>query len=80
MQSFGPGLLGTSGKQVVSEFPVLVDFTIHLGAHHRRQRKLLNPAFSVVHLRNMTPIFYGIARQVLWSLAARTAISISLAP
>jgi cytochrome P450 len=74
MQSFGPGLLGTAGKNLfVSNFRVYTDFTAHLlGTHHRRQRKLLNPAFSVTHLRNMTPIFHGIARQVL-SVSYRTS-------
>lgn len=53
-------------KLFVSKFRVYTDFTTRLlGTHHRRQRKLLNPAFSVTHLRNMTPIFHGIARQVI---------------
>ncbi|KAI9458417.1 cytochrome P450 [Lactarius psammicola] len=34
------------------------------GAHHRKQRKLLVQAFSVNHLRHMTPIFHGVARQL----------------
>ncbi|KIP09651.1 hypothetical protein PHLGIDRAFT_86237 [Phlebiopsis gigantea 11061_1 CR5-6] len=29
-----------------------------LGDHHRRQRKMLNPVFSISHMRHMTPIFY----------------------
>ena len=33
------------------------------GAQHRRQRKMLNPVFSAAHLRNMTHIFYDIARK-----------------
>ncbi|KAI0738092.1 cytochrome P450 [Daedaleopsis nitida] len=32
-------------------------------AQHRRQRKLLNPVFSVAHLRNMTHIFWGVAHK-----------------
>ncbi|KAH9057445.1 hypothetical protein EDB87DRAFT_1099608 [Lactarius vividus] len=36
------------------------------GAHHRRQRKMLNPVFGVGHMRHtMTPIFHWVARQVL---------------
>ncbi|KAI0328016.1 cytochrome P450 [Cubamyces sp. BRFM 1775] len=31
------------------------------GAQNRKQRKLLNPVFSVAHLRNMTHIFYNIS-------------------
>ncbi|PIL34233.1 cytochrome P450 [Ganoderma sinense ZZ0214-1] len=31
-----------------------------LGHQHKRQRKMLNPVFSVKHLREMTPIFYDV--------------------
>ncbi|KAI9453265.1 cytochrome P450 [Lactarius psammicola] len=34
------------------------------GTHHRRQRKLLNPAFNVNHMRNMTPIFHRVTKQL----------------
>lgn len=33
------------------------------GAHHRKQRKLLNPAFNVNHMRNITPIFNRVTTQ-----------------
>ncbi|EIW54990.1 cytochrome P450 [Trametes versicolor FP-101664 SS1] len=39
-----------------------------LGDHHRKQRKMLNPVFSVNHMRNMSPIFYDITHKL------RTAI------
>ncbi|EED78841.1 predicted protein [Postia placenta Mad-698-R] len=29
------------------------------GEHHRKQRKMLNPVFSVSHMRHMLPIFYS---------------------
>ena len=35
------------------------------GEQHRRQRKLLNPVFSVAHLRDMTHIFYNVAYKVI---------------
>ncbi|KAJ3534146.1 hypothetical protein NMY22_g7047 [Coprinellus aureogranulatus] len=35
-----------------------------LGDHHRKQRKMLNPVFSIAHMREMTPTFYGIGRQL----------------
>ncbi len=41
------------------------------GERHRRQRKLLNPVFSAAHLRNMTHIFYGVARKVRQAMASR---------
>lgn len=34
------------------------------GERHRRQRKMLNPIFSIKHLRNMTPLFYEIIHKV----------------
>ncbi|KAH9024960.1 cytochrome P450 [Lactarius hengduanensis] len=38
------------------------------GAHHRRQRKLLNPLFNVNHLRYMIPIFHRVARKLRGNL------------
>ncbi|KIP02197.1 hypothetical protein PHLGIDRAFT_122687 [Phlebiopsis gigantea 11061_1 CR5-6] len=35
-----------------------------LGEHHRRQRKLLNPVFSINHMRHMTPIFYRVVHRL----------------
>ncbi|KAI9458420.1 cytochrome P450 [Lactarius psammicola] len=43
------------------------------GAHHRRQRKLLNPAFNVNHMRHMTPIFHRVARQLRQNLESIVA-------
>jgi len=31
---------------------------------HRRQRKLLNPAFSIKHMRHITPIFFRVIRKM----------------
>ncbi|KZT00829.1 cytochrome P450 [Laetiporus sulphureus 93-53] len=41
------------------------------GEEHRRQRKLMNPAFSPNRLRTMLPIFYSVARKVRVALATR---------
>ncbi|KAH8119663.1 cytochrome P450 [Phellopilus nigrolimitatus] len=35
-----------------------------LGEHHRKQRKMLNPVFSLKHMRDLIPIFYPIAHEV----------------
>lgn len=35
-----------------------------LGANHRKQRKMLNPVFSVKHLRSITTIFYSVVHRV----------------
>ncbi|CCL99520.1 uncharacterized protein FIBRA_01538 [Fibroporia radiculosa] len=34
------------------------------GDVHRRQRKMLNPAFSTVHMRSMIPIFYQVVHKL----------------
>ncbi|KAF9043342.1 cytochrome P450 [Panaeolus papilionaceus] len=35
-----------------------------LGDYHRKQRKLLNPVFSIAHMRQMMPIFYRITHKL----------------
>ncbi|KAI0823770.1 cytochrome P450 [Trametes gibbosa] len=35
-----------------------------LGDHHRKQRKLLNPVFSIAHMRRMIPIFNDVSRKL----------------
>ncbi|KAH8109751.1 cytochrome P450 [Phellopilus nigrolimitatus] len=35
-----------------------------LGDHHRKQRKMLNPVFSLKHMRDLIPIFYPIAHEL----------------
>lgn len=35
-----------------------------IGDQHKKQRKMLNPVFSVKHLRGMTPTFFNIANKV----------------
>nr|VWO98257.1 Putative tyrosine-protein kinase AmsA (EC (Amylovoran biosynthesis membrane-associated protein AmsA) [Ganoderma boninense] len=42
-----------------------------VGEQHMRQRKLLNPVFSVSHLRKMTHIFYNVAHKMRSALALR---------
>ncbi|PIL30684.1 cytochrome P450 [Ganoderma sinense ZZ0214-1] len=37
------------------------DILAAFGPEHRRQCKLLNPAFSIVHMRGLSPIFYSVA-------------------
>jgi cytochrome P450 len=34
------------------------------GEHHRKQRKLLNPVFSLGHLRDVVPTFYHVSYKV----------------
>ncbi|KXN87059.1 Cytochrome P450 3A41, partial [Leucoagaricus sp. SymC.cos] len=35
-----------------------------LGKQHRKQRKMLNPAFSIAHMRERTPIFYEVTSRL----------------
>lgn len=35
-----------------------------IGDHHRKQRKMLNPVFSITHMRAMIPIFYDVVNQL----------------
>ncbi|RXW17125.1 hypothetical protein EST38_g8730 [Candolleomyces aberdarensis] len=34
------------------------------GERHRKQRKMLNPVFSIAHMREMVPIFYDVAEKL----------------
>ncbi|KAE9382956.1 hypothetical protein BT96DRAFT_1027446 [Gymnopus androsaceus JB14] len=36
-----------------------------VGEEHRKQRKMLNPVFSIAHMRSMMPMFNDIAQKVL---------------
>ena len=35
-----------------------------IGDHHRKQRKLLNPVFSIAHMRRMIPLFNEVGLRV----------------
>lgn len=38
--------------------------SLPVGSQHKKQRKMLNPAFSVANLRKLTPIFYELTHEV----------------
>ncbi|KZT73355.1 cytochrome P450 [Daedalea quercina L-15889] len=42
-----------------------------LGSQHSRQRKLLNPVFSVNHMRHMLPLFYSVVHKLRSAIASR---------
>ncbi|KAL0579646.1 hypothetical protein V5O48_002342 [Marasmius crinis-equi] len=42
-----------------------------LGDHHRKQRKMLNPVFSVAHMRNMLPIFHEVTHKLKDTIARK---------
>lgn len=60
---FGPGLLGTAGMFCFSRI-TSNSYARIPGDKHRKQRKLLNPVFSIRHMRHMLPIFYGVVHKV----------------
>ncbi|KAF6751291.1 cytochrome P450 [Ephemerocybe angulata] len=39
-----------------------------MGDHHRKQRKMLNPVFSIAYLREMTPVFYEVGHRLRKSM------------
>ncbi|PCH34456.1 cytochrome P450, partial [Wolfiporia cocos MD-104 SS10] len=41
-----------------------------LGEHHRKQRRILNPVFSVNHMRHLLPLFYNIIYKLRDGIAA----------
>ncbi|KAF7365772.1 putative cytochrome P450 4d20 [Mycena venus] len=45
--------------------------SIGAGEQHRRQRKMLNPVFNVVHLRRLAPIFYAVAHKLRAGLTSK---------
>ena len=50
---FGPGLLATLGIVFLSLLHGDV-LTLISGDQHRKQRKMLNPVFSIAHMRRMS--------------------------
>jgi cytochrome P450 len=42
-----------------------------LGEQHRKQRKMLNPVFSIAHMREMVPTFYGVTYKLRDALAKK---------
>ncbi|KAK1224785.1 hypothetical protein PQX77_012303 [Marasmius sp. AFHP31] len=44
-----------------------------LGDYHRKQRKMLNPVFSIAHMRNMLPIFHDITNKLKDTIAKKVS-------
>ncbi|TFK40020.1 cytochrome P450 [Crucibulum laeve] len=42
-----------------------------LGGHHRKQRKMLNPVFSIAHMREMIPVFWKVSRRLQVAFQAK---------
>jgi len=50
---FGPGLLGTLGEYTRPSKHRNINKIRSSGEQHRKQRKMLNPVFSIAHMREM---------------------------
>ncbi|GJE97231.1 cytochrome P450 [Phanerochaete sordida] len=46
-----------------------------LGDHHRRQRKLLNPVFSIAHMRRLMPVFSDVVNRLQRGMQAQLKAS-----
>ncbi|KAI0327588.1 cytochrome P450 [Cubamyces sp. BRFM 1775] len=42
-----------------------------LGDHHRKQRRMLNPIFSINHMRHMIPMFYDVGHKLRAAIEER---------
>ena len=63
---FGPGLLSVLGASSSHRVHLSCVHNKHpfSGETHRKQRKMLNPVFSVNHMRHMLPLFYEVTDRV----------------
>ena len=61
----GPGVLSVSGLSALPATNARSSpkFPHSPGDLHRKQRKMLAPAFSVEHLRGLVPIFYEVTHK-----------------
>jgi hypothetical protein len=55
---FGKGLLATLGLSFDFLLSMCLFRVEHEGDHHRKQRKMLNPVFSIAHMREMSEDVY----------------------
>ncbi|KAG6887811.1 hypothetical protein C0995_012548 [Termitomyces sp. Mi166 len=62
MLTMGRGLVSTIGASNI-QLSYLVSST-GLGEEHKKQRKMLTPVFSTVHMRKMAPTFNNIAKKL----------------
>jgi cytochrome P450 len=60
---FGPSLFSTIGMLIFILDARFVKESA-IGDAHRKQRKMLNPVFSIAHMRSMTPLFYEVIHRV----------------
>ncbi|KAJ3496107.1 hypothetical protein NLJ89_g10532 [Agrocybe chaxingu] len=63
----------TAGFLKTNSFTFGDSFFTALGDRHRLHRKMLNPVFSIAHMREMVPLFYEISHKLENTLRKMTA-------
>ena len=66
---FGTGLLATLGTNYFLRKPAK-NLRRLAGEHHRKQRKMLNPVFSLANMRKLLPVIQPIANKLLDGIKA----------
>ncbi|KAI0941738.1 hypothetical protein AcW1_003543 [Taiwanofungus camphoratus] len=64
---YGESSMGLTSKHLIFGPGLLAT----IGAHHRKQRKLLNPVFSISHMRHMLPVFYKVTGELQKAIASK---------
>ena len=69
---FGEGLLSTLGAQSASypTSPICL-YLERIGDQHKKQRKMLNPVFSLGNMRDLLPTIQPIANELMNVLRSR---------
>ncbi len=73
---WGPSFSGVSGA-LQRTFTLILDSKT-AGNHHKKQRKMLSPVFSIQQMRGLVPVFYPIAHKVSDLSARRPCANFSL--
>lgn len=71
MLIFGEGLISTTGEITLTWFLRLNLITEVSGAQHRKQRKMLNPVFSMANMRDLLPLIQPIADKLCGIIRAK---------
>lgn len=69
MLTLGHNLISLQGTQLALSWctKCCTNRSSYAGEEHRRERKMMVPAFSIKNMRAMTSIFYDVAHKVKFS-------------
>ncbi|KAG6815225.1 hypothetical protein H0H93_010515 [Arthromyces matolae] len=71
--TFGGGLASTTGVTILPPIAETRMIDILSGEQHKRQRKMLNPVFSIAHMRKMIPMFNDVTQKLVKAIKAKLA-------